>query len=92
MPQCQCQYTGDLLTDGHRQHHRNWEQTQPTTRHPTTSTTTTIEVTQLIIAIDQLIAAANGGPRPALTPGAQAIIAKHVAALARMSTQHRSTP
>ena len=77
MPQCQCQYTGDLLTDGHRNHHRNWEQTQPTTRHPTTSTTTTIEVTQLIIAIDQLIAAANGGPPPSLTPGAQAIIAKH---------------
>jgi len=77
MPQCQCQYRGDLLTQGHRDHHRNWEQTQPTTRHPTTSTTTTIEITQLIIAIDQLTAALHGGPLPALTPGAQAIIAKH---------------
>jgi len=77
MPKCQCQYQGDLLTDNHRQHHRQWEQTQPTTRHPTTSTTTQIEVTHLIIAIDQLIAAAHGGPTPTLTPGAAAIIANH---------------
>lgn len=77
MPMCQCQYRGDLLTEKHRTHHRNWEQTQPTTRHPTTSTTTQIEVTQLIIAIDQLTAALHGGPPPPLTPGAQAIIAKH---------------
>jgi hypothetical protein len=77
MPICQCQYRGDLLTQGHRDHHRNWEQTQPTTRHPTTSTTTHIEITQLIIAIDQLTAALHGGPLPPLTPGAQAIIANH---------------
>ena len=77
MPICQCQYNGDLLTDGHRKHHRNWEQTQPTTIHPTTSTTTQIEITQLIIAIDQLTAALHGGPPPPLTPGAQAIINKH---------------
>ena len=77
MPICQCQYNGNLLTDGHRQHHRQWEQTQPTTRHPTTSTTTQIEITQLIIAIDQLTAAAHDGPLPPLTPGAQAIINKH---------------
>ena len=77
MPRCQCQYQGDLLTDSHRQHHRQWEQTQPTTRHPTTSTTTQIEVTHLIIAIDSIIAALHGAPLPALTPGAAAIIANH---------------
>jgi len=77
MPNCQCQYRGDLLTQGHRDHHRNWEQTQLTTRHPTTSATTQIDITQLIIAIDQLTAALHGGPLPPLTPGAQAIITNH---------------
>jgi hypothetical protein len=76
-PRCQCQYTGDLLTQGHRNHHKEWEQTLATTTPPTTSTTTHIEVTHLIIAIDNIIAALHGAPLPALTPGAAAIIANH---------------
>jgi predicted tellurium resistance membrane protein TerC len=76
-PRCQCQYTGDLLHQSHRNHHRQWEQTLATTTPPTTSTTTQIEVTHLIIAIDSIIAALHGAPLPALTPGAAAIIANH---------------
>ena len=74
-PKCQCQYEGPLLSQGHRNHHKEWEQILAVP--PTTSTTTAIEVTHLIIAIDSIIAALHGAPLPTLTPGAAAIIANH---------------
>lgn len=76
VPRCHCRYPGDLDTPEHRRHHRDWE--RDLTAHPPTLTeATSIEVTDMLVTLDQLIAHTHGGPRPALTPGAQAVLALH---------------
>jgi hypothetical protein len=72
---CHCRFDGPLLTQEHRDHHRRWEASQ-TVPVPVTMETTHIEVTELLVWRDQMIAWAYGGPRPELTAGAQALLAR----------------
>lgn len=74
MSLCHCRYDGPLMTKAHRDHHRQWEASQAAV--PMTVETTHIEVTDLMVRLDQLVAYAHGGPKPELTPGAQALLVR----------------
>lgn len=73
MSLCKCEYVGRLDSDEHRRHHRAWERSH--TGYVTTDART-VEITDVYVTLDQIIAALHGGPRPELTPGAQAILAR----------------
>lgn len=74
MTRCACRYDGDLTSIEHRRHHRQWEHDRPA---QIVTDATTVEVTDIIVTLDQLIAHAHGGPKPTVTHGAQAILALH---------------
>jgi len=71
---CACDFDGDLTTMEHRRHHRAWERDH---EPPLVAEATLVEVTDIMVTLDQLIAHAHGGPLPSVTPGAQAILVLH---------------
>jgi hypothetical protein len=75
MTTCACAFDGDLTTIDHRRHHRAWERDRTGHTVPEVTEATTVEVTDIMVTLDQLIAHAHGGPPPDLTAGAQAILA-----------------
>ena len=75
MTGCMCEFPGDLTSIDHRRHHREWERTVQGQGTVFTEATS-VEVTDLMIRVDQLIAHAHGGPLPELTLGAQGWLAQ----------------
>lgn len=76
MTLCKCEYTGELDTADHRRFHREWERTTTGHHRPIATEATHVEVTDIYIALDQIIAHLHGGPKPDLTPGAQGWLTK----------------
>lgn len=77
MTRCRCEFDGDLTTIEHRRHHRQWERDLTGHTVPEVTEASTVEVTDIMVTLDQLIAHAHGGPLPSVTPGAQAILVLH---------------
>ena len=72
MTRCACQFPGRLDSDAHRAHHREWDRTRSADMLPISAHVG--HDTAVLITLDQLIAHAHGGPKPDMTPGAQAIL------------------
>lgn len=70
--QCACAFPGPLDTRAHREHHREWDRN----RSQLPLTAGFGHDVAVLVALDQLIAHAHGGPLPQMTPGAQAILTR----------------
>lgn len=64
---------GEQAAIEHRRQHRQWERSDT---EPVVVEARTVEITDVYVTLDKLIAHAHGGPLPAVTPGAQAILAR----------------
>lgn len=60
--------------ENHLRRHAEWER-QATRHTATVSKMDTVDVTAIMVTLDQLIAYAHGGPKPVLTMGAQGWLA-----------------
>jgi hypothetical protein len=79
IPICEtCGYQGaDQRSANHRRHHNEYMHKITGHTERLAAQAGTIEVTDIYITLDQLIAHAHGGPAPELTPGAQALLFRH---------------